>query len=75
VRTSHRIRRWKAGDRLPTPDVWLAGTPQREGSWWTPWFDWLRRHSSGSRKPPAIGGPSAALRPLGDAPGRYVLQR
>jgi len=75
ARTSHRIRCWKAGDRLLTPDEWLADTPQRDGSWWTPWFEWLRGHSSGVRKPPAIGGARAALRPLGDAPGRYVLER
>jgi polyhydroxyalkanoate synthase len=74
ARTSYRIRRWQAGERLLTPDEWLEGTPQSDGSWWTAWFDWLRQHSSGTRKPPRIGAP-ANSRSLGDAPGRYVLER
>jgi polyhydroxyalkanoate synthase len=75
VPTSHRIRPWHAGERLLTPDEWLASTPPTDGSWWTAWFQWLRRHSSGTRKPPRIGAPGQGLRPLGAAPGRYVLER
>jgi len=73
--TSHRIRRWQAGDRLLTPDEWLASTPQTDGSWWTPWFAWLRSHSTGTRKPPPIGVPGRGSRALADAPGQYVLER
>jgi polyhydroxyalkanoate synthase subunit PhaC len=75
ARTSHRIGHWKAGDRLLTPDEWLAATPSVEGSWWTAWFEWLREHSSGERKPPAIGAARKGLHPLGAAPGQYVLDR
>lgn len=58
-----------------TPDEWLEATPAADGSWWLPWFEWLRRHGSGTRRPPAIGAPSAGLPPLDQAPGTYVLER
>ncbi|HEU5297696.1 MAG TPA: poly-beta-hydroxybutyrate polymerase, partial [Burkholderiaceae bacterium] len=70
TRTSHRLKVWHPGDRLLTPDEWLDAAPQVEGSWWTPWFDWLREHSSGQH--PA---PHDKAHPLGAAPGRYVLRR
>ncbi len=74
--TSHRLRRWQAGDRLLTPDEWLASTPTVPGSWWVPWFAWLHEHSSsGWRKPPGLGAVRRGLPPLDAAPGQYVLQR
>lgn len=75
TRTSYRMRRWRRGDRLLTPDEWLSATDAVEGSWWTPWFEWLREHSSGQRRAPTMGAPGAGVPVLGDAPGRYVLQR
>ena len=42
--SSYRLRAWSAGERLLTPDEWLAATPSTPGSWWTPWVQWLRRH-------------------------------
>jgi polyhydroxyalkanoate synthase subunit PhaC len=75
VPTSHRLRRWSPGDRRLTPDEWLEVTPVVDGSWWTPWFDWLRAHSSGLRKPPPMGAPAVGVKPMGLAPGRYVMER
>jgi polyhydroxyalkanoate synthase len=69
ARTSHRLKVWRPGDRLLTPDEWLDAAPQVEGSWWTVWFDWLREHSSGQHPAPQDKGHA-----LGPAPGRYVLQ-
>ncbi len=74
TRTSYRIAHWQHGQRLLTPDEWLASTEAIDGSWWTAWFDWLREHSSGPRAPPAMGAPRKGLLPLGDAPGRYVME-
>ncbi|HEX7250555.1 MAG TPA: alpha/beta fold hydrolase, partial [Burkholderiales bacterium] len=51
------------------PDAWMAQAPRHEGSWWPEWQLWLARHSSAPLAPPAMG------KPLGDAPGEYVLQR
>ena len=72
--TSHRLREWRVGDRILSPDEWLEQTPVIQGSWWNTWVDWLDRHSSPQRRPPpAIG--ARGLRPLQAAPGSYVLQR
>ncbi len=73
-KSSYRIAHWKRGDRLLTPDEWLAHAEPVAGSWWTAWFEWLTGHSSGMRKPPAIGAPRAGLTVLEPAPGSYVHQ-
>jgi len=70
--SSYRISHWRHGNRLLTPQEWLEQAPQVDGSWWTAWFQWLGRHSTGERKPPAMGAPRQGLRVLDDAPGRYV---
>lgn len=75
ARTSHRLQHWKPGDRLLTPDEWLTQTDVVQGSWWTSWFDWLHRHSSAPVAPPGMGAPQAGVAPIGEAPGRYVMQR
>ncbi|MBL8344240.1 MAG: alpha/beta fold hydrolase [Rubrivivax sp.] len=75
ARTSHRLRRWRAGNPLLTPDQWLERTPVTEGSWWTPWFAWLHAHSGPWRRPPTMGAPERGLAPLQAAPGHHVLQR
>jgi polyhydroxyalkanoate synthase len=73
--SSYRLRRWQAGDRLLTPDQWLASTRSISGSWWTAWAEWLRQHSTRQTAPPPLGAPKAGLPPLEAAPGRYVHQR
>ncbi len=75
VRSSYRLGRWHAGERLLTPDEWLQTTSVQEGSWWNAWVPWLRHHSSRRVPPPAIGTSRAGLAPLGPAPGEYVHQR
>ena len=67
--SSYRISHWKHGERLLTPQEWLAATEPTPGSWWTPWLAWLKRHSSTPVAPPAMG---EALAP---APGSYVHLR
>jgi polyhydroxyalkanoate synthase len=71
--SSYRRADRKLGDRLLTPDEWLAQAAQFDGSWWTAWFDWLARHSSGPRAPPTLGAPGLPV--LGPAPGSYVHQK
>jgi polyhydroxyalkanoate synthase subunit PhaC len=75
ARASYRVRHWKPGQRLLTPDEWLAATTPVEGSWWVSWVDWLARHSSPRVAPPPLGAPKAGLPPLQPAPGSYVHQR
>ena len=52
-------------------EQWAAQTPQREGSWWPAWHQWLARHSGRKHVAPKL--PAKAV--LDDAPGRYVMQR
>ena len=69
-RMSHR----PAGALYQGPDAWLAQTEAQQGSWWTEWIGWLQAMGGGLVAPPSMGAPSDGLRPLGDAPGSYVLQ-
>jgi polyhydroxyalkanoate synthase len=75
AKSSYRMRTWRAGDRLLTPDEWIAATTPVADTWWTPWFEWLRDHSGRRAAPPSIGSVAAGLPPLEAAPGLYVHER
>jgi len=76
AKTSYRLRSWRPGERVLTPDEWLASTEPVEDSWWTAWVDWLAHHSTRRRvAPPRMGARRAGLAPLDAAPGLYVHQR
>ncbi len=55
-------------------DDWLARAQKIDGSWWPNWSAWLAKHAGGTRPAPRRTG-SAALPPLGPAPGDYVGER
>ncbi|MGE0055244.1 MAG: PHA/PHB synthase family protein [Hyphomicrobium sp.] len=55
-----------------SPETWAAEVPERKGSWWTAWVEWLGEKSSGLSTPPELGAPQKGLPPQSDAPGRYV---
>ena len=55
------------------PDTWLRTAEVREGSWWDAWAAWLDGRSSGARTAAPKAAGSASLRPMGNAPGTYVL--
>jgi polyhydroxyalkanoate synthase len=55
------------------PDTWLATATAKPGSWWLEWAEWLDRQASGARANAPREAGSAKCRPLGDAPGTYVL--
>lgn len=57
------------------PDAWLQAAALHEGSWWTHWQAWLQAHSGPAGELPGMGAPDMGLSPLGDAPGRYVLEK
>jgi polyhydroxyalkanoate synthase len=67
--SSYRLRQWHPGERLLGPDEWLARTPPVQGSWWEPWFSWLKQHSGRKTKPPRMGAPG--LGPREAAPGPF----
>jgi polyhydroxyalkanoate synthase len=71
----HRIATRAEGMPFTSPEDWFAGHAPHEGSWWPDWADWLAKHADGSGKPPAMGAAKAGYKPLGDAPGKYVMMR
>ena len=60
--------------KLPaTPDEWLEGAKQHEGSWWTDWQAWVGERT-GREVAPRVPG-KGKLKALADAPGTYVRIR
>ncbi len=70
-RRHFRMAETKAEDSFVDPERWIAITPEREGSWWPSWFDWLATRSGPKGFRPPMG--LADNPPLEDAPGSYVM--
>jgi polyhydroxyalkanoate synthase len=70
----HQVMTKKADERYVDPETWLAIAPQRDGSWWPTYVDWLKERSGGLVPPPPTGNAPGGLMPLCDAPGTYVRQ-
>jgi polyhydroxyalkanoate synthase len=54
-------------------DDWLAKAKEHPGSWWPDWLDWITKQSP--PKVPARVPGDGPLKPIEDAPGRYVKVR
>jgi len=70
----YRCSTKRAQDRFVDPETWVSQTRPQEGSWWPAWGHWLGERSGDRVAPPSIGASERGLPPLGDAPGRYVLE-
>jgi polyhydroxyalkanoate synthase len=65
-----KYQHW-TNDALPvTVDEWVAGAVEHPGSWWPHWDKWLSARSG--KSVPARDPAKGALKPIEDAPGRYV---
>ena len=64
---------WTNETNPPSPDDWLAGATQHEGSWWPLWQEWVSPYA-GSKVPARRPG-DGKLKPMEDAPGSYVKVR
>jgi polyhydroxyalkanoate synthase len=61
-------------DKLPeSPDAWLAGAKQHDGSWWPHWKEWLG-DTLGPQVPARVVG-KGKLKVLEAAPGTYARTR
>lgn len=64
---------WTNSKLPPSPEFWLKGATEHEGSWWPNWLEWNKPFTGGmvaARKPG-----SAKYKPIEDAPGAYVKVR
>ena len=73
-RRHYRIGHRPAEARYTGPDTWLESEDPIEGSWWPEMAGWLKSNSSGTGRPPVMGGDQPERRRLTDAPGDYVFQ-
>jgi len=72
----YRISTLKETDRYIDPKSWYEHTKSVNGSWWPAFEKWLAINSSKTKvDPPKMESKAAGIKPLGDAPGTYVLQK
>ena len=64
---------WSGAELCESPDDWLAGAAQTQGSWWLDWKRWLSRYN-GPRVAARVPG-DGALAAIEDAPGSYARVR
>jgi polyhydroxyalkanoate synthase len=65
---------WAASARAATGEAWLEKATKHSGSWWPHWLEWIKARSAEMTLAPAVLG-SENNPPLGDAPGRYVMEK
>ena len=70
---SYQLRRRAAGASDIAAQEWQEQAGMHEGSWWPAWAAWLQARSGPPAAAPHMG--VAGNKPLGDAPGEYVLVR
>jgi polyhydroxyalkanoate synthase len=68
--SAHKYQHWTNAALPPTVEEWVAGAEEHPGSWWPHWDQWLSARSG--KKVPARDPAQGPLKPIEDAPGRYV---
>jgi poly(R)-hydroxyalkanoic acid synthase, class I len=63
---------WTNPKKVKSPDAWLNGAKQEEGSWWPDWHAWATK--DGATVPARQPG-DGKLKALDEAPGSYVKAR
>jgi polyhydroxyalkanoate synthase subunit PhaC len=65
---------WAGAARPATAQGWLEQAAKHAGSWWPHWLEWIKARSG--EMTPASAAPGNEEYPsLGDAPGRYVMEK
>jgi polyhydroxyalkanoate synthase len=67
---ANKYQHWTNDHRPATAEAWMGGAVEHPGSWWPYWSRWLAGRSGGKvlARDPAKG----KLKPIEDAPGRFV---
>lgn len=67
---------WTNEKIAATPDEWYQGASSHEGSWWLDWQQWVLQQGGMEQVAARVPGDGdGELKPIEDAPGRYVKQR
>jgi polyhydroxyalkanoate synthase len=64
---------WTGGEAKGELEAWIAKAAEHPGSWWPDWLAWLEAFDAARVPARAPGG--GKLKPIEDAPGRYVRVR
>lgn len=56
-----------------SPDAWLEGATEHQGSWWPDWDKWVKKYAAGEVDARTPG--DGKLKAIEDAPGSYVRVR
>jgi poly[(R)-3-hydroxyalkanoate] polymerase subunit PhaC len=62
---------WQNDMLPPDPEAWFAGATYSPTSWWPVWETWIRQYAG--ETVPARQPGDGRLKPIEDAPGRYVM--
>jgi polyhydroxyalkanoate synthase len=65
---------WTGAMRQGSADAWLEHAAKHAGSWWPHWLEWIKLRSGEMTSASATLG-NAENPPLGEAPGRYVMEK
>ena len=67
---------WTNEEPAATLDEFVAGATEHKGSWWPDWIEWLKALSPATVEAEGARVPGEGkLKPIEDAPGRYVRTR
>ncbi len=67
---------WTNDASADTLDAFVAGATEHKGSWWPDWRAWIAERSGGDVPTKGARVPGKGkLKPIEDAPGRYVTMR
>jgi polyhydroxyalkanoate synthase len=70
----YRIEHRAAQGDFLSPEEWMSGATEHEGSWWVDWVAWLNAHSGALVTPPPLSAPDKGYPALANAPGSYVRE-
>jgi polyhydroxyalkanoate synthase subunit PhaC len=67
---------WVNDEPSDTLERFVAGAREHKGSWWPDWIEWLKAQAPKTVKAKGARIPGKGkLKPIEDAPGRYVKER
>ena len=73
---AQKYQYWTNDHPSETLETFIEGAEEHKGSWWPDWIQWLNGQSPKKVKATGARVPGKGkLKPIEDAPGRYVRTR